>query len=243
MTLTYYKFLHDDMIPVGIEYHEGLNIDDKSIFKVPNAPAGIHFTTFEHLWSYYDLKGDYIREVTIPDGANTYHNIRSSAVMSDKVILGPKIIFEEMQEWSDTSQCELAVKNHGLALQFVKEDIMTSELCYLAIKQNGGALQFVPDEFRTYELCEYAVIQNGSALQYVPVKLRTPTLCEYAVIQNGSVLQFVPNESRTPKLCEFAVIRDGTALQFVPDKFQTPALCELAKRQNTKLYKQFFCAL
>jgi hypothetical protein len=61
----------------------------------------------------------------------------------------------------------------------------------LAVKQNGLALYYVPDELRTKELCELAIQQDGEALQYVPDKLRTKELCELAVKQNSIAFQFV----------------------------------------------------
>jgi hypothetical protein len=89
--------------------------------------------------------------------------------------------------------CLAAVKQNGLALQFVKEQ--TEELCLAAVKQNGLALQFVKEQ--TEELCLAEVKQNGLALQFV--KEQTEEICLAAVKQNGWALGFVKDQTKIAK--------------------------------------------
>ena len=56
-----------------------------------------------------------------------------------------------------------AVKQDGLALEFVKEQ--TTEICLEAVKQDRYALQFVKEQ--TPEICIEAVKQDRYALQFV----------------------------------------------------------------------------
>jgi regulator of extracellular matrix RemA (YlzA/DUF370 family) len=106
--------------------------------------------------------------------------------------------------------CIEAVKNNGMALQFVKNQ--TPEICLLAVKENGMALQFVINQ--THEICLSAVKQNGMALQFVINQ--THEICLSAVKGNGMALQFVINQ--THEICLSAVKGNGMALQFIKDK-------------------------
>ena len=50
---------------------------------------------------------------------------------------------EFFDKWSDEKYCLAAVKQDGIALQYVKEQ--TEAICTEAVKQNGYALQYVRD--------------------------------------------------------------------------------------------------
>jgi hypothetical protein len=81
-----------------------------------------------------------------------------------------------------------AVRQHGLALEFVREQ--TPELCLEAVMQNGSALKLVKEQ--TPEVCLAAVQQDGLALRFV--KEQTPELCMAAVRQNKNALRFVSEQ-------------------------------------------------
>jgi hypothetical protein len=131
-----------------------------------------------------------------------------------------------------------AVKENGLALQYVPNEYKTAGLCLEAVKENGLALHYVPNEYKAADLCSEAVKQNGYSLQFVPEELKTAELCLEAVKQNvlpTSVLQFVPEELKTAEMCLEAVKRYGPELEFVPDKFKTAELCFEALKDSFHL--------
>ena len=101
---------------------------------------------------------------------------------------------------------------HGLDLQYIKEQEQTPELCMTAVRQNGRALEFVKEQ--TPELCMAAVRQAGYALDYV--KEQTPEVCLGAVRQNGRALDVV--KVQTPEVCLAAVRQDRLALPCVKDE-------------------------
>ncbi|MDR1984220.1 MAG: DUF4116 domain-containing protein [Prevotellaceae bacterium] len=115
-----------------------------------------------------------------------------------------------------------AVKENGLALEFVKEQ--TPEICMEAVKQNGWALKYVKEQ--TPEMCMEAVKESGFALDYV--KEQTPEICMEAVKQNGLALHYV--KEQTPEIDMAAVKESGFALDYV--KEQTPEICMEAVKQN-----------
>ena len=83
------------------------------------------------------------------------------------------------------------------------------ELCKLAVKQNGIALQYIPLNILTDELCEIAVRQNGYALKYVPKNKKTSELCEIAIRQNCDALQFVKNNIITNEMCTIVRMQEN----------------------------------
>ena len=90
-----------------------------------------------------------------------------------------------LSERCDHDLGKIAVKQNGMALQFVPEGCRSNILCGLAVKENGLALQFVPEEFKTLKLCVIAVAQKGNtALKYVPGKYHPIDLYELVVRRN-----------------------------------------------------------
>ena len=55
------------------------------------------------------------------------------------------------------NECLYAVKQNGLALQYVKEQ--TDDICLIAVKQHGYALRYVKEQ--TDDICLYAVKTDG----------------------------------------------------------------------------------
>ena len=235
----------------GYQFQTGLNID--SIPFNPSGecqPGGIYFCLLEkiHIWlNYNDDQMIYARVVTIPDDALVW--VEREKFKADRIILSERQKIVDLEQWKDPVFCLEAVKQDGLALQYVLEQ--TPELCLEAVKQHSWALQYVKEQ--TPQLCLEAVKQDGWALQFV--KQQTPELCLEAVRRNGSALQYVLEqtpelcleavkqncwalklvEQQTPEVCLEAVRRDGYALQYVLE--QTPELClEAAKHYSWALH-------
>lgn len=60
--------------------------------------------------------------------------------------------------------CFAAVRQNGLALQFVRQQ--TEEICRVAVAQNGYALEMVWPEFKTIEVCRIAWKENSRSLEF-----------------------------------------------------------------------------
>ena len=145
-----------------------------------------------------------------------------------------------MRNW-DLNQWIRAVECDGLALEFVGGNMNdeggfgNDKLCEAAVRQNGLALQYVDDTYCDNDLytriCKLAIKQNGLALQYVKREREFETIddadyihiCELAVKQNGLALEFVENQ--TEQICEFAVLQNGRAFDYV--KNTTDKLCSV----------------
>ena len=61
-----------------------------------------------------------------------------------------------------------AVRNDGLALQFITDAKKFTRICVSAVKQNGLALQYVPEKHKSIKNCLIAVINNKNAATYIP---------------------------------------------------------------------------
>lgn len=139
------------------------------------------------------------------------------------------------------------IKKNGMQLKYVS--ISEPYKLYLnAVKNAGLALQYVPFEERTEELCMHACLNNGNALQYVPHKYKTEDIKVSAVLncidalefcygdndknivgdsnfwsailkKDGTALRAMKYESwKTYNLCLIACINSATALQYSPYK-------------------------
>eukprot|EP00929_Paragymnodinium_shiwhaense_P070022 TRINITY_DN35407_c0_g1_i1.p1 TRINITY_DN35407_c0_g1~~TRINITY_DN35407_c0_g1_i1.p1 ORF type:complete len:727 (-),score=222.25 TRINITY_DN35407_c0_g1_i1:130-2310(-) len=75
----------------------------------------------------------------------------------------------------DLECCEIAVRQNGLALQYVDLDLrLRLDLCWLAVKQNGLALQYCSETFLEYQpLVVMALRQNGLALQFADYLIKS----------------------------------------------------------------------
>jgi hypothetical protein len=114
------------------------------------------------------------------------------------------LIFEHKEQLT-VKVCHEAVKQDGMALQCVPQELRTAELCLLAVKNDkyGKVLYFVPQELRTAELCHVAVKQAGKAIRHVPEVLRTVELCMVAVKQNEDAFwDILPEELRKKEICD-----------------------------------------
>ena len=70
-----------------------------------------------------------------------------------------------IKDWNDPQYCLEAVKQYGLALEYVKEQ--THEICLEAVKQKGRAFRFVKNQtpliihyLKKYNKSMYEVFKN-----------------------------------------------------------------------------------
>lgn len=84
----------------------------------------------------------------------------------------------------------LAVKTDGLLLKYVNS-MYFDQVMTIAVKQNGLAIQYICNELLTSRICEIAVKQNGLAIQYICDKLLTFKICEIAVKSNNDAMKFI----------------------------------------------------
>ncbi|CCL32353.1 hypothetical protein BN174_4070001 [Clostridioides difficile E15] len=130
--------------------------------------------------------------------------------------------------------CIEAVKQNGLSLQYVKEQL--DEICIEAVKNYGNALKLVKEQ--TGEICMNAVKNDGLVLKYVKwdelkgkfLKEQAEKICMEAVKQNGWALKYV--KEQTEEICLEAVKQDGLAIKFV--KEQTKGICSKAISQDRR---------
>ena len=84
---------------------------------------------------------------------------------------------------------ELALRNDGMALQHVHQQLKTCvEIVAIAVQQNGLALQFAPASCGDKDLVTQALHNNGEALRFVaPVLWHDPDVIAAAVASIGPV--------------------------------------------------------
>jgi len=248
----FYKFLYDDLIHHDFHYKLGLNVDHVSFNPYGLCSSGgLYFCEQSKCHMYWSHYGTKLGIVEIPDDARVY--IENDKFKTDKLILTNIIDFNDILDdfWIDIvfgkevlAMYIRAVKENGLALEYIKDPFKTYELCKIAIKENGLALQYVEDSCKTYELCEMAIIQNAASLEFVNDIYQTDELCKIAVCQKPFTLQYVSNQ--TFEICEMAIRVDPLVLRYVkvscigkdPNHRLSPrmavyTLCKIAVQQGT----------
>jgi hypothetical protein len=115
----------------------------------------------------------------------------------------------------------------------------TIAICRVAIKENGLALEFVPKELVTKELCHLAVDNDWRALRFVPFEEMGPRICEKAVKKNGLALEYVPEELRSIDIVRIALTNCEEAKRFL-SAASIAKLPELTRAPVSTTHEEFF---
>ncbi len=105
--------------------------------------------------------------------------------------------------------CQTAIEQNPLALQFVSEKCLDSQMCLSAVKKDGRAFRYIPGRFVTKRMCELAVGADPELLNNVPENFRTTTICINAVKKDVSTLSYVLQEKR------FELFDDNTEIDLI----------------------------
>lgn len=95
----YLKITNAEETHHGIQYHNGLNIDQISFSQEGSCcPGGIYFTTPKYICNFLDM-GHYIREVVIPEDAEMVQDPQGNKWRSSKVVLAKKKDLRKPATW------------------------------------------------------------------------------------------------------------------------------------------------
>lgn len=218
----FYKFLFDNLVHRGFQYNLGTNIDDHEFNpKYECSEGGLYFCDQTKCHMFWKNYGHTLGVVEIPNDARVY--IEKDKFKADKIILSEVLNFKRVPVifWIDMLQYD------GTALEYILAENQTEDVCKMAVRQNGLALQYVRIE-QTELMCMIAVQQNNYALKFV--KNKTPAVCLVAVRENGNALRMCDGKAQTDEVCKAAVMKDGHALRHVIS--QTDEICMLAVQQS-----------
>ena len=91
--------------------------------------------------------------------------------------------------YADNQLVSLIVQRDGFKLMYVNPELLNNpNIIALALKQNGLALQFVPLNKRTKETVLLAVEQNGNALMFAPRELQDDVEVVLAAVAQNPTL-------------------------------------------------------
>jgi hypothetical protein len=126
------------------------------------------------------------------------------------------------------------VKKHPDALEYVPEELKTTEFCLTFVRGNPEGFLSIPVKYRSREICLIAIKSYGSFCELIPEEIQSEEFFIEAVKvnTNGKALKYTPEEFRTKEVCLAAVQQAGNALEYVPKKLRTPELCITAVKQN-----------
>ncbi len=107
------------------EFHfkTGLNIDSIPFNPKGNCQSGgIYFCSIDNLFkwlNYSDQSMIYVRSVIIPDDALVW--IEEDKFKTDRLILGEKMLIEDMDIWNDLEYCLKAIKYDYTIIEYMKK--------------------------------------------------------------------------------------------------------------------------
>lgn len=138
-----------------------------------------------------------------------------------------------------------AVKNDGLAIEYVPRDKITKELAQIAIQQplkEGSApykypIAYIPPSLLDYPMVTESIKKAPLSLRYVPRELMTKALMLRAVTDDGRALGGIPEEYRTKDLVKIAMAFNPFMIQFVPIQLRTKTICEKAFQEDPFILK------
>jgi hypothetical protein len=112
----------------------------------------------------------------------------------------------------------LALQKDGMALQHLSKSY---ENVLAAVKQNGLALQFVPDSMK--DSMVHALHQNIAAFEYVSPRLKDDKAFVSDVLsQDGDLLEFVSDRLKDDEdIVRIATKRNGYPLQYASDRLRS----------------------
>lgn len=131
--------------------------------------------------------------------------------------------------------CLTILRGQGLALAHIVNVIEVShEQCMVAVRQNGMACQYVPWHLRKKEIVEAAIQQNGMALEYVPLDEWTEALCLEAMQRSGmeSFDIMVTKGRHFPATSWFFAETYPHRMRRVPLEHITKEMCEMVLERN-----------
>lgn len=141
-------------------------------------------------------------------------------------------LLQFMPQWQgDSKFCEPAVRQSGLALEWVQDK--TKAMCVAAVKQTPEAFRHVPEELQTdRDLWLTMVSRTGSHLQNAPdVVKEDPMVCLAAVTQFPSAFAWVKAKDNF-EVC-MAAVTGGYPLHLIPPRFKNDArICLAAVRSG-----------
>jgi IMP cyclohydrolase len=224
------KFMNDSDTHYGMHYVDGDNIDILPFNGSGGcSPGGLYITQLEDYNIYYDSYDRYARRVRVSDTASVY--VEGYKLKCDKIYLEKRVLKDDLLEELFTEYAKLdesflmtMIKNNGLALQYIKDEMRTPCIMLEAVKNNGLALRYIKDEMKSHCIMLEAVKNNGRALQYIKDEMKSHCIMLEAVKNNGRALCYINDCMKTPEIMLEAVRNDGRVLQFIKDCMKTPEI-------------------
>lgn len=119
------------------------------------------------------------------------------------------------------------VKRDGMLLRKLLDeypDYMTTKIFYFAVKQNGLALQFVPDYSKSSKMCAAAVEQNIEAFKYAGNYQKDPLVITSAIEKDYKFLLYIEkhiclNEDDYRMYAQLALEKSPNAIKIINKRY------------------------
>ncbi|MPS92770.1 hypothetical protein [Comamonas sp.] len=119
------------------------------------------------------------------------------------------------------------LKVEGLAIQFIPESMLTTELCTIAIEQNVEAHEYVPLQLRDASYINKLILQAPEYVRRIDIEQRDSGILKQVVLDHPFVIEFMVMPDRTPEICEAIMQHDPKWIAYFPEPvYDKPAMLE-----------------
>jgi hypothetical protein len=110
----------------------------------------------------------------------------------------------------------IAVKNNGMSILLIPDDILTEELILAACMNTMEAFIYIPDKLKTEKLCIVLAQWSGLLYKYLPLSLQTHDFRLKVVKVNGLAIRHIPKNLRNIDLYVEAYKQNPEVIKEIP---------------------------
>ena len=118
------------------------------------------------------------------------------------------------------------VKQNGMLLFLLKEELLIPELCLLAVEYEASYLLRIPTRYWTEKMMIMYVSQSGDNLKKIPKDLQTVNVVYHAVIRGGRIQHANP-KLLTEEIILIALVKNPSDIYYIDTDVDTDVLSNI----------------
>ena len=247
----FYKIVSQDDTHKTIKLKDGLNEISLTQYATGYINGGINFCDWDNFFPTLKISynAKYIRRIGIIDDSQVF--IDNKEYVTDKVMLGEKILIEDLKEWDDKEFCEKALKSDFKNVKYIRNiELMSGSKFLEFVKKDPYCIEHIKNQ--TEEMQLLAVNHSGYLLRHcanpslnvimigikkAPYSIKYLTIDEnmlYDLVKNDPSLIEHTNELPEGIYCE-VLKKNGMLLKHINK--QTQLLCDIAFENNIESFR------
>ena len=146
-------------------------------------------------------------------------------------------------QWRHYDLCEIAVKQNGLAIQYVPEELMDNHILELAINSNNEVFSLIPISKLTYQICYKALEKDPRNMIYIPQEMQNGKIwmkfrleMKEAILSGRISPSHLPMELFDRDIAEFFIEKDPLYFLNIPVWIRNQDMVEKSLEKNPLLW-------